>query len=219
MRVALADDSALFRSGLARLLTGAGVTITGQAGDGVELLRLVDADPPDAAIVDIRMPPTWSDEGLVAADQLRTRHPTIGVLVLSTYTDTVYAARLLGNDAGGLGYLLKDRVADIPELLDALTRITNGESVVDAEVVNRLVARRDQNRELTQLTNRERGILHEMAEGRSNAGIAQKLFLSRRTVENHVASVFVKLGLPPTADDNRRVLAVLAWLRATANGN
>ena len=218
MRVALADDSALFRAGLAQLLTVAGITVTAQAGSGDELLVLVAADPPDAAIVDMRMPPTWSDEGLVTAERLRAAYPRIGVLVLSTYTEPTYAARLLGDDAAGVGYLLKDRVADVQELLDALQRLTEGQSVVDREVIDRLVARHDQRHGLMRLTERERAVLHEMAEGRSNSGIAQKLTLSARTVENHVANVFTKLGLPPAADDNRRVLAVLAWLRATSGG-
>lgn len=212
MRVALADDSALFRQGLTLLLGAAGVEVTAQARTGQELLARIDNHPPDVVILDIRMPPTFTDEGLQAAEIVRSRHPDVGILVLSTYTETPYAVRLLQACQGKVGYLLKDRVDDAAALLDALTRITAGESVIDPEIVTRLVAR-PRRSPLSELTDRERDVLRLMAEGRSNAGIGQALFLSPKTIETHVASVFGKLNLPPASDDNRRVLAVLTWLR------
>jgi len=215
MRVALADDSALFRRGLAMLLSAAGVEVVAEARTGVELVERVAVDPPDVVVLDIRMPPTFTDEGLATAEQLRTRHPGIGVLVLSTYAETPYAVRLLGSDSRGLGYLLKDRVDNAETLRDALVRLIAGESVIDPEIIARLLARQRTASTLRQLTGRERDVLRLMAEGRSNAGIGQKLCLSPKTVESHVASLFTKLRLPAAADDNRRVLAVLTWLRAT----
>jgi DNA-binding NarL/FixJ family response regulator len=214
VRVALADDSALFRTGLAMMLTAAGIEVVTQAENGKVLLAAVAADPPDAVLLDIRMPPTFTDEGLVVARQLRERHPAVGILVLSTYAQTSYAIRLLGDGMPGLGYLLKDRVDDIAMLRDALRRVINGESVVDTEIVGRLLQRRNRVRELERLSERERDVLRLMAEGRSNAGIGQQLHLTAKTVESHVSAVFLRLGLHAAPNENRRVLAVLAWLRA-----
>ena len=213
LRVAIADDSALFREGLATVLAGAGVEVTGQASNAAELLDLVAADPPDAVIVDIRMPPTHTDEGLTVAREIRTRFPSVGVLVLSAYVETDFAYELVETARRGAGYLLKDSVADVDELVDALRRIAQGGSVVDQQVVATLVGRSRTGSPLEQLTSRERDILSLIAEGRSNQAIGQRLFVSERTVESHVGSIFTKLGLLPTADDHRRVLAVLAYLR------
>jgi DNA-binding NarL/FixJ family response regulator len=214
MRVALAEDSALFRRGLALLLDQAGVQVAWQARDADETLTRLDRDPPDVVVVDIRMPPTFTEEGLAAAEQIRQRHPKVAILVLSTYAETHYAARLLAIGPRAVGYLLKDRVDDTAALCDALQRLRQGEAVVDPEIVARLVTRPRRNAALAQFSDRERNVLALMAEGRSNAGIAQRLFLSPKTVEAHVNTVFTKLGLPPSGDDNRRVLAVLAYLRA-----
>jgi DNA-binding NarL/FixJ family response regulator len=217
MRVALADDSVLFRQGLALLLETAGVEVTAHARTGDEILTRVSADPPDVVVLDIRMPPTFTDEGLAAAERLQARHPQVAVLILSTYGETPYAVRLLKNGSCGLGYLLKDRVDDIHRLRDALARLSAGESVIDPEIVTRLLTRHQRASDLDQLSNRERAVLRHMAEGRSNCGIGQQLFLSPKTVETHVANIFAKLGLPAASDDNRRVLAVLTWLRATSD--
>jgi DNA-binding NarL/FixJ family response regulator len=219
MRVALADDSVLFRRGLATLLRVAGVEVTAEEATGADLLREVSLDPPDAVILDIRMPPTFVDEGLTTAEQLRQRHPGAGILVLSTYSETRYATRLLdGLGSRGVGYLVKDRVADPEALCDALARIVAGECVVDPEIIARLLAQHRVRNQLDSLTERERDVLRLMAEGRSNARIGKELYVSTKTVETHVASVFTKLGLYQASDDNRRVLAVLTWLRATGNG-
>lgn len=215
MRVALADDSALFRRGLAALLTAAGVEVACQAGDGTELLDRVAAEPVDVAVLDIRMPPTFTDEGLRTAEELATAAPEVGVLVLSTYSVTADAIRLLSNRPTGVGYLLKDRVDDVDTLLRALHDIRAGRSAIDASIVARLVTQQSRTGVLDSLSEREREVLRHMGEGRSNSGIGQELHLSPRTVEAHVASVFGKLGLPAGADDNRRVLAVLTWLRAS----
>ena len=212
LRVALADDSALFRRGLELLLSSTGVEVTAAVRTGDELLARIAGDLPDAVIVDIRMPPTFTDEGLRTADAVRAAHPGIGVLVLSTYAETPYAVRLLQGGSRGVGYLLKDRVDDPEALHDALRRVVAGESVIDPDIVARLVARPGRT-PLDELTAREREVLSLMAQGRSNAGIGQALFLSPKTVETHVASVFVKLAIPAASDDNRRVLAVLTWLR------
>ncbi|MCV2491157.1 response regulator transcription factor [Geodermatophilus sp. YIM 151500] len=214
MRVALADDSALFRSGLAGLLTATGVEVTALAGSGDELLAAVAADLPDAVVLDLRMPPTYTDEGLVVAERLRARYAELAVLVLSTYAESAYAARLLRSGARSVGYLLKDRVEDSAALHDALVRVVAGETVVDPELVVRLLRRQRTTSAVDQLTAREREVLQLMAEGRSNARIGRELYLSPKTVETHIAAVFAKLGLPPSSDDNRRVLAVLTWLRA-----
>jgi DNA-binding NarL/FixJ family response regulator len=217
VRVALADDSALFRQGLALLLSSVGVVVSAQASTPDDLLRQLARDPPDAAILDIRMPPTYTDEGLELAERLRGLHPCTGVLVLSTYAVTAYAERLLESGTRGVGYMLKDRVDDVEALCDALARVVAGELVVDPEIVASLLARERRAAELDSLTERERAVLRLMAEGRSNSGIGQRLHLSQKTVEAHVATLLAKLGLPPTAEDNRRVLAVLKWLRATSD--
>jgi len=215
VRVALVDDSALFRRGLAMLLATVGVDVVAQASTAEEALPCVAADPPDVVILDIRLPPTFSDEGLVTAERIRSLHPGIGVLVLSTYAVTSYAVRLLQTGSEGIGYMLKDRVDDIDALHDALSRIVEGGLVIDAEIVGRLLGHERRATELDLLSERERDVVKLMAEGRSNVAIGQQLYLSPKTVESHVASVFVKLGLFPAPDDNRRVLAVLKWLRAT----
>ena len=203
----------LVRSGLARLLTDAGVVVVGEASDADALLQLVGEEQPDAAIVDIRMPPTQTDEGLVAARRIRERHPKTAVVLLSQYLEPRYAHRLLADQPGGLGYLLKERVSDIAVLVDALRRVTEGECVIDPTIVARLMQRRRPDSPLLHLTQREMDILALIAEGRSNAGVAGKLFISERTVEAACAQLFRKLGLEPSPEENRRVLAVLAFLR------
>jgi DNA-binding NarL/FixJ family response regulator len=213
LRVAVADDAALFRRGLALLLAEAGFTVTAQATDGRELLDAVRTDPPDAVVVDIRMPPTHTTEGLDAARALAVSNPSVGVLVLSAHVETPYALQLIESGAQGAGYLLKERVADPEELTDAVRRVAAGGLVVDPSVVAALVSRKRTRNPLDGLTEREREVLAVMAEGRSNQAICQRLYLSPKTVEAYVRSVFTKLGLHPGADDNRRVLAVLAFLR------
>ena len=212
MRVVIADDEMLLREGVARLLADAGVDVAGTAADAVELERLADAHAPDVAIVDIRMPPTFTDEGLVAARRLRATHPTTGVLVLSHYVDSRYAVELLDSFPGGAGYLLKDRVSDVAVLIDALTRLAAGECVVDPTIVARLIGRPA--RAELPLSAREREVLALLAEGRSNAAISAKLFLSPKTVEAHVSHVFAKLELDDSPEDHRRVLATLRYLRS-----
>jgi DNA-binding NarL/FixJ family response regulator len=213
MRVILADDSILLREGLARMLSESGFEVVAQVGDAEALLATVDADPPDVCIVDIRMPPTNTTEGLQAALHLRVHHPEVAVLVLSQYVETRYAMELLAQGADGVGYLLKDRVGDIAELLAALRSVVAGRSVIDPTVVSRLVGRRRQADPMETLSAREREVLEQMAEGRSNRAIGERLFLSPKTVEAHVSAIFSKLGIEDTADDNRRVLSVLTWLR------
>jgi DNA-binding NarL/FixJ family response regulator len=213
MRVVIADDSVLLREGVSRLLAEAGFEVVGQAGDASELLREVEDKAPDVAIVDIRMPPTHTDEGLQAARELRSRHPSLGVLVLSQYVRPSYAFELLADDARGVGYLLKDRVSNLDELSDAVTRVGGGGSVLDPSVVSQLVGRRRQGHDaVDDLSEREREVLALMAEGRTNRAIAERLFITERTVEKHVKSIFGKLALPASADAHRRVLAVLAYL-------
>ena len=211
LRVVIAEDAALFRAGLVRLLEDRGHQVCAEAGDGGELLDAVARCRPDVAVVDIRMPPTHTDEGLRAAISLRRDHPGTGVLVLSQYIETRYAARLLAGGAAGIGYLLKDRVADVAEFADALERVAGGGTALDSEVVGQLV-RSSHASGLAALTAREREVLALMAEGRSNAGIATSLVVSASVVEKHVASIFGKLGLPPSEADNRRVLAVLRYV-------
>ena len=213
MRVVIADDSVLLREGVSRLLAEAGFDVVGQAGDVDELLREVGEKEPDVAIVDIRMPPTHTDEGLRAARELRRRHPLLGVLVLSQYVRPSYAFELLADDARGVGYLLKDRVSDLRELSDAVRRVGEGGSVLDPSVVSRLVGRRRQGHDpIDDLTERERQVLALMAEGRSNRAIADRLVITERTVEKHVRSILGKLHIAGSPDDHRRVLAVLAYL-------
>jgi DNA-binding NarL/FixJ family response regulator/class 3 adenylate cyclase len=214
MRVMLADDSILLREGVARLLTDAGFIVVAQAGDAKGLLEAVAADPPDVAIVDIRMPPTHTDEGLRAAHQIRSEHPDVGVLVLSQYVETDYAMELVSEGAAGLGYLLKDRVANVQEFTDAVKRVAAGGSVIDPEVVSRLVGRARKASPIDALSEREREVLALMAEGRSNQAISERMFLSPKTVEGHVRNIFTKLGLMDTPDDHRRVLAVLTFFRS-----
>ncbi len=213
LRVVLADDSVLFREGVARLLAEHGLEVVGQAGDAEELLSLVAALGPDVAVTDIRMPPTFTTEGMAAAVRIRTDHPGTGVLVLSQYVETRQALELIGREARGAGYLLKDRVLDLPEFVAAVRRVGTGGSVVDPDVVVRLLGRTEPSR-IDRLTEREREVLELMAEGRSNQAISERLFLSERTVETHVAAIFTKLDLQPAPDDHRRVLAVLEFLRA-----
>jgi len=214
VRVVIADDAMLIREGAARLLEDAGVEVAGTAGDAQDLLRLVATEQPDVAIVDIRMPPTHTDEGLVAAEQIRSRHPGVGVLVLSQYLESRYATRLLEQHPQGRGYLLKERVSDIGALKDAIARIAEGECVLDPTIVARLIKRPRHRRPIDELTDREREVLALIAEGRSNQGISQILVLSPKTVEAHVGRILAKLGLDDTPDYHRRVLAVLAFLRS-----
>ena len=214
MRVVIAEDAAVFREGLVRLLEDRGHEVCAAVGDGEELLAAAAAHRPDVAVVDIRMPPTHTDEGLRAALQLRRDHPGTGVLVFSQYIETRYAARLLQGNAAGVGYLLKDRVADVAEFTEALARVAAGGTALDPEVVSQLLGAGRHARGLAALTAREREVLALMAEGRSNAGIAAMLVISAGVVEKHVASIFAKLGLPPAEGDNRRVLAVLRYLEA-----
>ena len=214
MRVMIADDAVLFREGLARVLEAAGIEVAAQVGDAEQLLAQIRADPPAAVVVDIRMPPTHTAEGLEAARRIRAEHPQVGVLVLSQYVEPHHAVQLLQDGAGGVGYLLKDRVADVGEVVDAVRRVATGGSVIDPEVVAQLVGRRRTRDPIQELTERERQVLALMAEGRSNQAIGERLFLSPKTVEAHVHSIFTRLDLHATPDDHRRVLAVLAFLRA-----
>jgi DNA-binding NarL/FixJ family response regulator len=214
LRIVLADDSVLLREGIARLLVEAGFTVVAQASSPVELLEAVRRERPDVAIVDIRMPPTHTDEGLRAAEAIRAEHGTgIGILVLSQYVETTFALQLVGGGAGGVGYLLKDRVEDLDEFADAIRRVARGRSVIDPEVVAQLVSRQRARMPIDDLTEREREVLGLMAAGRSNQAICDRLYLAPKTVEAHIASIFSKLELLPAPDDHRRVLAVLAHLQ------
>ncbi|ONK11342.1 response regulator transcription factor [Streptomyces sp. MP131-18] len=212
MRVILADDSTLLREGLVRLLTEEGHEVTAAVGDAAALLAAVDRDPPDVTVIDVRMPPTHSDEGLRAALDIRRRWPAVGVLVLSQYVEGRYATELLTGEPAGVGYLLKDRVVEIDEFLDALERVAAGRTAFDPEVVRRLLARSSHTDPLARLTPREREVLHEMAQGHTNATIAEHLWVSRSAVEKHVNAIFDKLQLPGPGGYSRRVLAVLRYL-------
>jgi DNA-binding NarL/FixJ family response regulator/class 3 adenylate cyclase len=212
IRVALADDAVLLREGIARLLTEAGFEVVGQSGTADDLMLKVRSYSPDVAVVDIRMPPTQTDEGLQAAQEIRANHPDVGVLVLSQHVEPTYAMELLAESAEGVGYLLKDRVSDVDEFAAAVRRVAEGGSALDPALVTQLVGRRRQRDPLDDLTPREREVLELMAEGRSNQAIGERLFVTPRAVEKHITSIFGKLGLPPAPEDHRRVLAVLAYL-------
>jgi DNA-binding NarL/FixJ family response regulator len=213
MRVVVADDSVLLREGVVRLLEENGFEVVGQAGDAEDLIRKVKAHKPDVAVVDIRMPPTNTDDGLRAALEIRAEWPGTGVLVLSQYVEEGYALDLVGESAGGVGYLLKDRVADVDRFVDSVKRVADGGSALDPEVVSQLVGRARRDDPIDELTPREREVLELMAEGRSNNAIAEHMTVTERAVEKHVTSIFGKLGLAPAPEDHRRVLAVLAFLR------
>jgi DNA-binding NarL/FixJ family response regulator len=213
MRIVIADDSVLLREGIARLLEDAGFDVVGQAGDADELLLKVRSYSPQVAIVDIRMPPSHTDEGLRAAREIREKYPETGVLVLSQYVEPEYALDLLSESAEGVGYLLKDRVADVGEFAGAVRRVGEGGSALDPAVVALLVGRSRKDDPIARLTPREREVLEQMAEGRSNQAISQRLVVTERAVEKHVTSIFGKLRLPADAADHRRVLAVLTYLR------
>ena len=215
MRVVVADDDLLTRQGIVHLLQQAGIDVVAQAEDAEALLRHVRLARPDAVIVDIRMPPTHTDEGLAAARTIRSDHPDIGVLVLSQYIEPSYALRLLEDQPERVGYLLKERVFDAINLVDALRRLADGETVVDPTIVSRLLGRRRRIDPLADLTARERDVLAQLAEGLSNRAIASRLFVTERTVEAHVTQIFQKLGLDADPDSHRRVLAVLTYLRAS----
>ncbi|MQA73838.1 MAG: response regulator [Solirubrobacterales bacterium] len=214
MRVIVAEDSVLLREGIARLLAEHGFEVVGKAGDAEDLIRKVGAHKPDVAVVDIRMPPDNTDDGLRAALQIREQQPGTGVLVLSAYVEEAYALELVADSASGVGYLLKDRVADVDGFVEAVRRVAEGGSALDPEVVSRLLGRTRRQDPLDELTPREREVLELMAEGRSNAAIAERMVVTERAVEKHVTSIFGKLNLSPTAVDHRRVLAVLAFLRS-----
>ena len=214
MRIVIAEDAALFRAGLVRLLEDEGHRVCAAVADGEALLAAVASHRPDVVVADIRMPPTFTDEGLRAALELRRTHPGTAVLVLSQYIETRYAAELLHGSAAGVGYLLKDRVADVSEFTEAVSRVAAGGTALDPEVVSQLVRSSSHAAGLATLTAREREVLTLMAEGRSNAGIAAALVISAGAVEKHVASIFAKLGLPVSEADNRRVLAVLRYVDA-----
>ena len=213
MRLVIAEDSVLLREGMARLLEEQGFEVAGQAGDGDDLVRKVMAHKPDVAIVDVRMPPTHTDEGLRAAQRIREELPGTGVLVLSQYVEEEYATELIGDRAEGVGYLLKDRVADVDAFVDAVRRVGQGGSALDPEVVSLMLGRK-RDEPLGELTPREREVLSLMAEGLSNHAIAERLVVTERAVEKHVTSIFSKLDLTPTVEDHRRVLAVLAYLKS-----
>ena len=214
MRVVVAEDVMLTREGITRLLTDSGIEVVGEAGDAAALLNAVRTRRPDAAIIDIRMPPTHTDEGLVAAQQIRTEQPGVSVLILSQYIEPHYAMRLLEEHPERVGYLLKERVFDIANLIDALRRLADGETVVDPTIVARLFARKRRTDPLNELTEREREVLTLIAEGLSNQAIAARIFVTERTVEAHVKQIFQKLGLNTDPDSHRRVLAVLTYLRS-----
>jgi DNA-binding NarL/FixJ family response regulator len=215
VRVALADDAVLFREGIARVLSERGFEVVAQVGTADDLLAALETAKPDVVVIDIRMPPTHTHEGLIAALRIRDSHPDIGVLMLSQYIETHYAMQLLADRPEGAGYLLKDRVSHLSDFTEAVTRVASKGSVIDPAVVAELLGRRRMGSPVEELTDREREILALMAEGRSNQAIGERIYLSARTVESHVSSIFSKLGLPPKPNDNRRVLAVLTFLDAS----
>jgi len=214
VRVAIAEDSGLFRSSLDLLLRSFRTEVTASVASGAELLAAIRAGPPDVVILDIRMPPSFTDEGIRTAHEIRARYPGVGILILSTYAETSYATQLLDTVRSGVGYLLKDNVTDAEALMESLARVAAGETVVDPAIVRRLLERNRKPSVLEALNERELDVLRHMAEGRSNLGIGRELFLSSRTVETHVTSVFTKLGLSPSDTENNRVRAVLAFLRS-----
>jgi len=217
VRVVIAEDQALLREGLVALLRDHDIEVVAQAEDGAGLLRIVGGHKPDLAIVDVRLPPTFTDEGIRAAIEARERQPGMGILILSQYVEPVYTAELLATGQGGIGYLLKERVGDVPAFLDAVRRVATGGTALDREVVAELVQQRGGrgHGELSSLTPREHEVLSLMAEGRTNTAIARALVVTPGAVEKHISNIFSKLDLPATDDDHRRVLAVLAYLRAT----
>lgn len=214
MRIVIAEDSVLLRAGLTRILIDAGEDVVATVGDADELLTVVNRHQPDLAVVDVRMPPTMTDDGLRAALQVRERWPDIAILVLSQYVEERYATELLASDTSSIGYLLKDRIADVSEFLGAVRRVGSGGTALDPEVVAQLLARSRKRDPLERLSPRESEVLALMAEGRTNPAIARELVVSDKAVEKHVGNIFLKLDLPPAADDHRRVLAVLRWLEA-----
>ena len=214
MRVVIAEDSVLLREGLARLLAEKGFDVVGQCTTPDDLLLKVRSYAPDVAIVDIRLPPTHNDEGIRAARQIRTLHPSVGVLVLSQYVELGLAMKLLAESAEGIGYLLKDRVSDVKEFIAAVRRVAEGGSAIDSTIISQLLGRRREDSSLERVTPREREVLELMAEGRSNQGIAERLVITERAVQKHITGIFDKLGLTVSGDDHRRVLAVLAFLRS-----
>jgi DNA-binding NarL/FixJ family response regulator len=214
VRIAIAEDSGLFRSSLALLLRSLGAEVTASVASGTELLTVVRDNPPDVVMLDIRMPPTFSDEGIRTAQAIRGLYPDTGILVLSTYAETSYASQLLETVRSGVGYLLKDNVTDADALMESLERVATGETVIDPAIVRRLLGRKRKPSVMDTLNEREVAVLRHMAEGRSNLGIAKELYLSARTVETHVTSVFTKLGLTPSDTENNRVRAVLTFLRS-----
>ena len=214
MRIVIAEDAVLLRAGLTRLLDDAGEEVVAAVGDAVALLDAVERQAPDLCVVDVRMPPTHTDEGIRAAVEIRRRHPEVAVLVLSQYVEQEYASELLAANTEGVGYLLKDRVADVSEFLEAVRRVGSGGTALDPEVVSQLLVRSRRRDPIATLTEREREVLGLMAEGRSNVAVAEELVVSAGAVEKHVRNIFTKLDLPPDPDDHRRVLAVLRYLES-----
>jgi DNA-binding NarL/FixJ family response regulator len=212
VRVVIAEDSVLLREGIVRLLDEQECTVLAAVGDGDDLLKAVDEHHPDVCVVDVRMPPTFTDEGLRAALVIRQRWPLTGVLVLSQYVEERYASELIGNNPGGVGYLLKDRVADVDQFIEGLRRVAEGGAALDPEVISQLLVRSRRDDPLAALSRREQDVLRAMAEGRSNTGIAQTLMVGEGAVEKHISNIFLKLGLTPTDGEHRRVLAVLKFL-------